>query len=519
MAVIFVPAVESKSTEKLEWIPVLNGNSNPEAWSVCSKCSRKVIMHPNYIRAGIPSCGKCHKLSNIAEQMIKLKGWKFIKAEKEITSIKYMVYYICSNGHSRKITYEALRKGSNCTECTNTAQIKSKMNVIYVRPDCDCKNRSGKKPKICEHYNHTTCPNGGAEEWHHELNKGLKADEVSPKTKKKFWYECSHDWCNMPYEQSIQDRSTGSRCPYCAGRKVCDWNCLQVNYPELCEELDPDNVIKAHQVTTGSNIKLGWICNKHDPPHKYETMVKHRVTSKSGCARCVSPGGEQTYGGHEYFVRESMTVHNGKYSYSEEYKGTCIPINIYCPVMPKEGDITTIHGNFLQTPQNHKSGQGCPKCFMEQIRSKLITDIHVALDEIGLKGAYTIEHPFPGLFHKKPLRVDVFISGMIFVIEGDGVQHFSNPKTWGGIETLKENRERDLIKDLYCIENKISILRIPYNMNRIKDLILLVISMINSGHIVYASYDPFFQQVRMRTNDMSHIYYLEIETPKIYKPC
>jgi very-short-patch-repair endonuclease len=48
------------------------------------------------------------------------------------------------------------------------------------------------------------------------------------------------------------------------------------------------------------------------------------------------------------------------------------------------------------------------------------------------------------------------------IIEFDGVQHTMPIKRWGGEESFKITVEKDFIKDNYCLNNGIRMLRIPY---------------------------------------------------------
>lgn len=51
-------------------------------------------------------------------------------------------------------------------------------------------------------------------------------------------------------------------------------------------------------------------------------------------------------------------IHNGKYTYHNDYKNTRTKIKITCP----------IHGDFNQTPKRHLLGQGCPMCAQEKLK-------------------------------------------------------------------------------------------------------------------------------------------------------
>lgn len=59
------------------------------------------------------------------------------------------------------------------------------------------------------------------------------------------------------------------------------------------------------------------------------------------------------------FILECNKVHENKYNYSKtNYSGNRDKIIIICP----------IHGEFEQRAYNHKSGQGCPKCKLDNQR-------------------------------------------------------------------------------------------------------------------------------------------------------
>ena len=58
-------------------------------------------------------------------------------------------------------------------------------------------------------------------------------------------------------------------------------------------------------------------------------------------------------------------------------------------------------------------------------------------------------------------------------IEFDGKQHFIPVKYFGGEEGFKERKRRDELKNKYCKENDIKLIRIPYNSFKdIKSILL-----------------------------------------------
>lgn len=74
----------------------------------------------------------------------------------------------------------------------------------------------------------------------------------------------------------------------------------------------------------------------------------------------------------------------------------------------------------------------------------------------------------------KPLRFDFYVNNQ-YLIEYDGLQHFQVVEHWGGQEGFKKRQEADKFKDIWCKENNIPLIRIPYtkiNTLCLNDLIL-----------------------------------------------
>jgi very-short-patch-repair endonuclease len=74
------------------------------------------------------------------------------------------------------------------------------------------------------------------------------------------------------------------------------------------------------------------------------------------------------------------------------------------------------------------------------------------------------------IFNKFKVDFAVFYSDKIILIEMDGKQHFISQEFFGGEPQFKKQRERDLLIDKYCKDNKLDMIRIPYwDMNKIQE--------------------------------------------------
>ena len=118
---------------------------------------------------------------------------------------------------------------------------------------------------------------------------------------------------------------------------------------------------------------------------------------------------------------------------------------------------------FSQNFHNHiDSKQGCPSCR----ESKGELEISEILK--NLKISYQREYKFDECKLQRKLPFDFYLQNYNACIEFDGVQHFKSVKYWGGIKTLNEIKKRDKIKNDFCQNNNIPLLRIKYNVKEIE---------------------------------------------------
>ena len=103
------------------------------------------------------------------------------------------------------------------------------------------------------------------------------------------------------------------------------------------------------------------------------------------------------------------------------------------------------------------------------INSKNESKIGMMLDNLQIK--YKQQYTFKELTSTgRPcdkLRFDFGIFNqetLLYLIEFDGMQHFYKEQTWGE-NNFERIRRNDLIKNKYCFEHNIPLIRIPYNEN------------------------------------------------------
>ena len=153
------------------------------------------------------------------------------------------------------------------------------------------------------------------------------------------------------------------------------------------------------------------------------------------------------------FIRKARKVHGEKYCYIYvDYKNARTKTKIHCPK----------HGVFYQTPNGHLDGRGCPQCVETGGERK----IRVFLESHEIN--YVPYKTFKDCRSQLPLIFDFFLPDLNTIIEYDGEQHFKPVDFKGTLskQQLKMAFEKalknDHIKNTYCSQKGINMIRIPY---------------------------------------------------------
>ena len=124
-----------------------------------------------------------------------------------------------------------------------------------------------------------------AAQWHPGKNDELKPDMVTAGSGKKVWWQCpegpDHTW-----EDTLNHRSRGRGCPFCAGKRPSITNSLASLHPDLTFQWHPakNGDLTPKMVVAGSNKKVWWKCHK-GPDHEWQATVSNRSNGR-GCPYC-----------------------------------------------------------------------------------------------------------------------------------------------------------------------------------------------------------------------------------------
>lgn len=191
------------------------------------------------------------------------------------------------------------------------------------------------------------------------------------------------------------------------------------------------------------------VCGK-----EYKTVPNNFLNGKKRCSRCVQNERKT----HDEFILEVKTILGPEYTVLGNY------VSRQTKVYMKHEICGTL---YEATPCNIIKGKKCPHCQRLFHDSIGIQKIKKFLIENNI--TFRTEIWYEDCINIFPLRFDIMVEGAnegyYALIEFDGSQHF---RPSFGINladrklSLSKQQERDSIKNIFCKDNNIPLLRISY---------------------------------------------------------
>lgn len=316
-----------------------------------------------------------------------------------------------------------------CTDCGS---------ILYCVPN-DLFTKKTSCPYCSKHHKYT------ADECEELLNKLYKGKvrlnkETYKNTNEPSELSCRD--CGYVWNTSVshllrrKNPKEGSGCPRCSHK-------IQLTFQQVRELVQTESngmydIIESTFKNASTKAKATCI-NGHEWWVKPIDMYGKR---KYGCPYCynhIKWTADEAQEHLDLFFGKDIVRFN-----KDEYKNTHNLIDLYCPK------------NHVWKSSIHTAlqGHGCPICIkysLEEPVTKILNKKHVN---------YTSEKKLEGCFYKSekfPLKADFFFNDVPLVIETDGQQHM-NPTH--GLKRLKEQQERDTLKNMYLKERGYVLIRV-----------------------------------------------------------
>lgn len=243
-----------------------------------------------------------------------------------------------------------------------------------------------------------------------------------------------HLICDSIFEQTPDKHLHNNKCPICYGKYRLNKKILQE---------------RSNEKYNGEYEILGDYINNFTPiliKHKtcgseYKQIPNNHLRRK--CFSCYGTSKKTNY----EFQQKSNKIHNSEYILMNDYNGANNSVKLMHMKCMKEFNIIAY---------SHLRGAKCTYCFNSKGENH-INDFLIENKINFIKGK-----SFDSCKFKNKLRFDFYLPDIKTCIEYDGIQHFEIVEWFGGINALEANKIKDSIKNNWCLENNINLIRISY---------------------------------------------------------
>lgn len=386
-----------------------------------NKCGNEWEIKPNNFLRG-RRCPKCSRLEQskrqtkthdeFAKEVYNLVGNEYkIKSEYINADAKIILEHVTC-GNIFKMRTANFLNGSRC-------------------PECKLRDRVEKSTKSLGQFNHEVYELVG--------NEYITLNEyTNSKTKVKMKHDienCGYEWEVAPYS-FLQ----GTRCPKCAGN-------IKKTHNQFVQEVFNivGNEYEILSIYVNSDTKISM---KHSKCGYQWDIIADAFLRGNRCPRCNGGVKNKTT---EYFKQEVYNLTKDEYEVIGDYK------NSNTKILMKHNKCKR---QFKMLPNGFLGGKRCPLC-RESKGEKKITEL---LNHYKIK--FIPQYKFDDCIYKDKLKFDFAVfnykNELALLIEYDGEQHFNPVNHFGGETKFKIVQIRDMIKNKYCKENGIYLLRIPH---------------------------------------------------------
>ena len=382
-------------------------NSNTKIKILHKECGNVFEQQPNNHLQG-KGCMKCSGRDNCSVEKIQEKSnkkynWEYLIIGKYINNITKIsiLHKICGNINSILPNNHFNGRGG-CPICFGT----SKKTKLQLQEESN---------KI------------------HNNEYLIVGEYINTDTK----IEIKHLTCGNTFIQTPDKHLHNNKCPICFGKNKLSKEILQE---------------RSNKKYNNEYTILGEYINSSIP-----ILIKHNICGseylqvpnnhlKRKCFNC--------YGTPKKTIEEiqkiSDKIHNSEYEILNNYLTSKDIITIRHKICGRESKIIA---------HSHTNGGKCKYCSISNGEK----EIKNFLELNNIEHDYNIS--FDGCVYKNKLRFDFYLPNENMCIEYDGKQHFESIEWFGGQIALLESKKRDDIKNKYCKDNNINLIRISYKDN------------------------------------------------------
>jgi hypothetical protein len=264
----------------------------------------------------------------------------------------------------------------------------------------------------------------------------------------KIKFRHNNESCNYhEFDMRPNDFLNGCRCPKCfkKEKKTTDEFKLEV----LALVGSEYSVIGEYK---NAHTKIEMIHNNPSCGNHRFYMSPHEFLKGQRCPKCYGNEKKTT----EQFKREVYDLTNGEYEVLGVY------INNKHKILMRHNNESCQNYEFSVSPNNFLRGVRCPACNESKGEKRISTFLNLhhidyieqySFDDLRSSSGKLLRFDFAVFDKNKKLKL---------LIEYDGQLHYMIVDYFGGKEKLEKTKYYDSLKNQYCKQNNIPLLRIPY---------------------------------------------------------
>ncbi|MGG2065059.1 hypothetical protein [Bacillus sp. S14(2024)] len=264
----------------------------------------------------------------------------------------------------------------------------------------------------------------------------------------KIKLEMRHNTCGFEYHVKPNHFLRGVRCPKCYG-----------NHKKTTKQFIQEvrDLVKEEYTVLGEYVNTSTKCLMRHNICNYEYEVKpNDFLFGNRCPKCYGTPKKS----HQQFLKEVYQAVQEEYTVLEEY------VNAHAKIEFRHNKCSN---TYMSRPGDFLKGVRCPFC--NQSHGEMRIQKYLEKRNIVFKSQFW----FDDCKDIRVLKFDfaVFSSdgSVQLMIEYDGEQHFNPYHFLGGEEEFQNIQRRDHIKNKYCLEHGIRLVRIPYYVDNIEEML------------------------------------------------
>ena len=427
-----------------------------------------------------PKCKICEGREynhGFVKSFLKSEGYKLIS--KKYINSHTNIEMQCHCGHIFKMNFANFKFGQRCPRCAGVEkftyeEVKRHVESLdYKLLSEEYINSQSKllvgcnKGHIFEISYHNfkqggRCPKCLGKNWEYEEVKNyienLEYELLSQEYRvasDKLKLKCKEGHI---FEMTFSKFKQGQGCKICANKR--NGEKLKFSYMYVKEYIENHGYKLLSDTYSSSKEKLMLQCPKG---HMFE-MTFENFKMGCRCTVCFNLSRGNTLR-HSYEYVKEYVENVGYRLLSKDYKNDTYKITLMCDV----GHIFKI--SFAK----FKHGRRCPIC-----SNKSNGEIRIKEFLEKYKLNYTQQYKFDDCKFKNTLPFDFYLIDYNTLIEYDGIQHFEIIDFFGGFDGFVSTKIRDTVKNIYCRDNNIPLIRIPYwEFDDIEDILISKINKLN----------------------------------------